>query len=193
MAYVQQMLAQLAAHVSRGLVSWLLAAAVAGGLLLHAQPGARRPAHLPPLCVPVCSAEQAAAGRARGGGGRRAARAGAAGGPGEALPSPLRSALALPTLPTLALPRSLFALPLPRSSRSRSNLCPLCNTPPQIDEWILQLVDLLKEHCGIDPDKPLECQEVGTPLRCAARAALRRVVPRLARLACLAVPCRAKC
>jgi hypothetical protein len=22
-------------------------------------------------------------------------------------------------------------------------------------------VDLLKEHCGIDPDKPLECQEVG--------------------------------
>ena len=31
----------------------------------------------------------------------------------------------------------------------------------QIDEWILQFVDLLKEHCGIDPDKPLECQEVG--------------------------------
>ena len=30
----------------------------------------------------------------------------------------------------------------------------------QIDEWILQFVDLLKEHCGIDPDKPLECQEV---------------------------------
>ncbi|KAL4458936.1 hypothetical protein ABPG75_013801 [Micractinium tetrahymenae] len=33
--------------------------------------------------------------------------------------------------------------------------------PVQIDEWILQFVDLLKEHCGIDPDKPLECQEVG--------------------------------
>ncbi|KAL4859108.1 hypothetical protein ACK3TF_000883 [Chlorella vulgaris] len=33
--------------------------------------------------------------------------------------------------------------------------------PLQIDEWILQFVDLLKEHCGIDPDKPLECQEVG--------------------------------
>ncbi|KAI7841257.1 hypothetical protein COHA_005030 [Chlorella ohadii] len=31
----------------------------------------------------------------------------------------------------------------------------------QIDEWILQFVELLKEHCGIDPDKPLECQEVG--------------------------------
>ena len=30
----------------------------------------------------------------------------------------------------------------------------------QIDEWILQFVDLLKEHCGVDPDKPLECQEV---------------------------------
>ena len=30
----------------------------------------------------------------------------------------------------------------------------------QIDEWILTFVDLLKEHCGIDPDRPIECNEV---------------------------------
>ena len=30
----------------------------------------------------------------------------------------------------------------------------------QVDEWILAFVELLKEHCGIDPDKPLEVQEV---------------------------------
>lgn len=33
--------------------------------------------------------------------------------------------------------------------------------PPQIDEWILSFVDLLKTHCGIDPDHPLEPMEVG--------------------------------
>ena len=31
----------------------------------------------------------------------------------------------------------------------------------QIDEWILSFVDLLKEHCGLDPDRPIECNEVG--------------------------------
>ncbi|KAL6768271.1 hypothetical protein ACKKBF_B38460 [Auxenochlorella protothecoides x Auxenochlorella symbiontica] len=33
--------------------------------------------------------------------------------------------------------------------------------PVQVDEWILSFVDLLKEHCGIDPDRPLEASEVG--------------------------------
>ena len=30
----------------------------------------------------------------------------------------------------------------------------------QVDEWILAFGELLKEHCGSDPDKPLEVQEV---------------------------------
>ncbi len=45
-----------------------------------------------------------------------------------------------------------------------------CQAP--IDEWILQFVDLLKEHCGIDPDKPLECQEVGQDKLSAAFTAM---------------------
>lgn len=43
----------------------------------------------------------------------------------------------------------------------------------QIDEWILQFVDLLKEHCGIDPDKPLECQEVRCVCVCVCMGAGR--------------------
>lgn len=30
-----------------------------------------------------------------------------------------------------------------------------------VDEWILSFVDLLKEHCGIDTDRPVEAMEVG--------------------------------
>jgi tetratricopeptide (TPR) repeat protein len=30
-----------------------------------------------------------------------------------------------------------------------------------IDEWILAFVDLLKEHVGVDPDRPVELQEIG--------------------------------
>lgn len=44
-----------------------------------------------------------------------------------------------------------------------------CNL--QVDEWILAFVELLKDHCGIDPDKPLEVQEVRQAL-CAVCAAL---------------------
>ncbi|EFN53322.1 hypothetical protein CHLNCDRAFT_58607 [Chlorella variabilis] len=50
--------------------------------------------------------------------------------------------------------------------------------PPQIDEWILQFVDLLKEHCGIDPDKPLECQEVGQDRLNAAFTAMMAEDPK---------------
>ncbi len=42
----------------------------------------------------------------------------------------------------------------------------------QVDEWILSFVDLLKEHCGIDPDRPLEAQEVGTEKLNAAFTAM---------------------
>ncbi|KAK2076396.1 hypothetical protein QBZ16_000921 [Prototheca wickerhamii] len=35
--------------------------------------------------------------------------------------------------------------------------------PVQVDEWILSFVDLLKEHCGIDPDRPLEASETPAP------------------------------
>ena len=37
-----------------------------------------------------------------------------------------------------------------------------------IDEWILSFVNLLKEHCGIDPDQPLEAMEVGNQKLSAA-------------------------
>lgn len=47
-----------------------------------------------------------------------------------------------------------------RSPHHPARLPPL--SPPQF-------VDLLKEHCGIDPDKPLECQEVGPGARPAWR------------------------
>lgn len=30
-----------------------------------------------------------------------------------------------------------------------------------VDEWILAFVDLLKDHLGVDPDRPLELQEIG--------------------------------
>jgi tetratricopeptide (TPR) repeat protein len=30
-----------------------------------------------------------------------------------------------------------------------------------VDEWILAFVDLLKDHVGIDPDRPVELQEIG--------------------------------
>ncbi|KAG7669625.1 hypothetical protein Ndes2526B_g05967 [Nannochloris sp. 'desiccata'] len=30
-----------------------------------------------------------------------------------------------------------------------------------VDDWILSFVDLLKEHVGVDPDRPVELQEVG--------------------------------
>lgn len=53
----------------------------------------------------------------------------------------------------------------------------------------LQFVDLLKEHCGVDPDKPLECQEVRPLLlkwpaaaacrSCCASAQPRNRVPSL--------------
>ena len=33
--------------------------------------------------------------------------------------------------------------------------------PLIVDEWIMAFVDLLKEHCGLDPDRPVELQEVG--------------------------------
>jgi hypothetical protein len=32
----------------------------------------------------------------------------------------------------------------------------------QVDPWILKFVDLFREHCGIDPDRPLEAAEIGT-------------------------------
>lgn len=31
----------------------------------------------------------------------------------------------------------------------------------QVDEWILAFVELLKEHCHLDPDRPIEAQEIG--------------------------------
>ena len=31
----------------------------------------------------------------------------------------------------------------------------------QVDEWILAFVELLKEHCNLDPDRPIEAQEIG--------------------------------
>lgn len=42
--------------------------------------------------------------------------------------------------------------------------------PPQIaiDEWILSFVDLLKEYCGVDPDKAVEVQEIGNEKLTAA-------------------------
>jgi tetratricopeptide (TPR) repeat protein len=30
-----------------------------------------------------------------------------------------------------------------------------------VDDWILAFVDLLKEHVGVDPDRPVELQEIG--------------------------------
>ncbi|PRW59699.1 Tetratricopeptide repeat 1 [Chlorella sorokiniana] len=48
----------------------------------------------------------------------------------------------------------------------------------QIDEWILQFVELLKEHCGIDPDKPLECQEVGQDKLTSAFTEMMRQDPK---------------
>ena len=54
--------------------------------------------------------------------------------------------------------------------------------PVQVDEWIVQFVELLKEHCGIDPDKPLEAQEVGLGLhRAAGRQAARQAAQRAKR------------
>ena len=38
----------------------------------------------------------------------------------------------------------------------------------QVDEWILAFVDLLKEHCNLDPDRPIEAQEVGNEKLSAA-------------------------
>lgn len=54
--------------------------------------------------------------------------------------------------------------------------------PVQIDEWILSFVDLLKEHCGIDPDKPLECQEVGQDRLNAAFQSMMNDDPKSAQL-----------
>jgi len=42
----------------------------------------------------------------------------------------------------------------------------------QVDEWILSFVDLLKEHCGLDPDRPIEAQEVGNERLSAAFTAM---------------------
>lgn len=37
-----------------------------------------------------------------------------------------------------------------------------------VDEWILAFVDLLKDHLGVDPDRPLELQEIGNEKLTAA-------------------------
>lgn len=43
---------------------------------------------------------------------------------------------------------------------------------PLVDEWILRFVELLREHSGIDPDRPLEAAEVGNERLQAAYASM---------------------
>ena len=53
--------------------------------------------------------------------------------------------------------------------------------PPQqviVDEWILAFVDLLKDHLGVDPDRPLELQEVGNEKLNAAFQAMMNSDPK---------------
>lgn len=48
----------------------------------------------------------------------------------------------------------------------------------QVDEWILAFVELLKEHCNLDPDRPIEAQEVGNDRLNAAFQAMMQSDPK---------------
>lgn len=49
----------------------------------------------------------------------------------------------------------------------------------QVDEWILAFVELLKEHCNLDPDRPIEAQEVGNERLTSAFQAMMQNDPKV--------------
>jgi tetratricopeptide (TPR) repeat protein len=48
----------------------------------------------------------------------------------------------------------------------------------QVDEWILAFVELLKEHCHLDPDRPIEAQEIGNERLNSAFQAMMQTDPK---------------
>ncbi|KAI8108681.1 hypothetical protein M9435_005098 [Picochlorum sp. BPE23] len=48
----------------------------------------------------------------------------------------------------------------------------------QVDEWILAFVELLKEHCNLDPDRPIEAQEIGNETLSSAFQAMMHNDPK---------------